>query len=313
MPQLKMSCRIGLFLVNDGDYQELLWDSCQDAAHRFGFPVRTFWAENNSQKQLKQIQDCLREPEEQRPTVVIVSPVREIALISTAHTAARLGVGWVFLLRWSNYMTDLRQEFPKLPIFAVTVDQHDIGRIQGRQFKVLLPQGGKIVYIRGPLGTSSAMRRFAGLQDVLRESSIELFPINSDWTSAGGERAMNDWLQSLQPGRLPSFIVGAQNDAMAMGARKALEEAARTRPDLSMESIRVCGCDGSPGYGQRLVAERKLTSTVIMPPGAGRAVNEIASMLGGGSRPPPQIVLVPVSFPDLRALGAGPAFANAGK
>jgi ribose transport system substrate-binding protein len=297
-----MGCRIALFLVNDGDYQELLWDNCQEAAHRHGFPVRSFWAENDSHKQLKQIESCLNEPEDQRPTAVIVSPVSEIALISTAHTAAGLGIGWALLQRWSNYMTDLRREFSKLPIFSVMADQHDIGRIQGRQFKALLPHGGRLVYIRGPLGTSSAMRRSAGVQQVLQDSSIDLSPINSDWTTDGGARALHDWIRRTEGRELEGVVVAAQNDAMAMGARRALEEVARTRTGFSPESIPVCGCDGSPGYGQRLVRENKLTSTVIMPPGAGRAVDEIASMLAGGPRPHAQIVLDPVSFPELGVL-----------
>jgi ABC-type sugar transport system substrate-binding protein len=297
-----MACRIALFLVNSGDYQELLWDNCQEAAQRYGFPVSAFWADNDSQKQLKQIQGCLREPEDQRPTVLIVAPVREVALISSAHTAARLGIGWVVLLRWANYMADLRQEYSHLPIFTVTVDQHEIGRIQGRQFKALLPGGGKVVYIRGPLGTSSAMRRFAGVEEVLRGSTIELLPINSDWTAEGGARAMKDWMRSLEEHEVPKFIVGAQNDAMAMGAKRALEEIARARLSFSAQSIRICGCDGSPGYGQRLVTEGKLTATVVMPPSAGRAVGEIALMLSGGPRPAAQIVLAPSSFPEPHVL-----------
>jgi ABC-type sugar transport system substrate-binding protein len=288
--------------MNDGDYQELLWDDCLETAHRHGFPVRAFWADNDSQKQIKQIQTCLNEPEEQRPNVVIVSPVREIALISTAHAAVGRGVGWVLLLRWSDYVNELRQEFPRLPIFSVTVDHHDIGRIQGRQFKALLPLGGKLVYIRGPLGTSSAMRRFAGVQEVLQDSSIDLIPVNADWTAEGGARAMKDWMRSFEDRDFPKFIVGAQNDAMAMGARKVLEEAARGRPSLSAEEIRVCGCDGTPGYGRRLVTEGKLTSTVIMPPCSGRAVSEIGSMLKGGPRPPAQIVVAPSSFPEPHVL-----------
>jgi ABC-type sugar transport system substrate-binding protein len=89
---------------------------------------------------------------------------------------------------------------------------------------------------------------------------------------------------------------------MAMGARKVLEEFAQKRASFSAEGIGLCGCDGTPGYGQRLVTEGKLTSTVIMPSGAGRAVSEIALMLAGGPRPPAQIVLAPSSFPELRAL-----------
>jgi ABC-type sugar transport system substrate-binding protein len=297
-----MGVRIALFLMNSGDYQELLWNDCLQAARRHGFAVRAFWADNDSQKQAKQIQACLSEPEDQRPTVVIVNPVREIALISTAHAAAGLGVGWVLLLRWSNYLTDLREEFAHLPIFSVMADQREVGRIQGRQFKALLPRGGELVYIRGPLGTSSAMSRFAGVQEILQGSSIEIATLNGDWTAEGGARAMRGWTTAFQKGELPRFIVGAQNDAMAVGARKALEEIAKERPNFAVESVRICGCDGSPRYGQRLVTEGRLTSTVIMPPGAGRALGEIASMIGGGPRPAAQVILEPQSLPELPLL-----------
>ena len=300
-----MSCRIALFLHNEGEYQELVWDDCQGAAYRHGFAVRSFWAENDSQKQSKQIQACLAEREDLRPNVVMVSPVREVALSSTAYAAAGLGIGWVFLLGWSSYVADLHKEFSKLPIFAVTVDQHEIGRIQGQQFKALLPRGGKLVYIRGPLGTSYAMRRFAGVQEILRGTEIELVPLNGDWSLKGGRRAMADWL-AAQKVESFDFVLGAQNDAMAMGARQSLEEVARTRKGLSAERVRVCGCDGTPSYGRRLVKERKLTSTVIMPSGADRAVDEIASMLAGGPRPAAQIALPPASFPELAALASVP-------
>jgi ABC-type sugar transport system substrate-binding protein len=298
-----MALRIALFLMNSGDYQELLWDDCVRSASKHEAAVRAFWADNDSQKQLKQIVACLGEDEDQRPTVFLVSPVREAALISTARTAASLGVGWVSLLRYSDYLNGLRAEFPSVPIFSVMADQREVGRIQGRQFKALLPQGGELVYVRGPLGTSSAIDRFAGVQETLRGSLIEMATLNGDWTADGGARAMAEWAQTrvnLDPSR---FLVGGQNDAMAMGARRALEEVAKTREGFP-SAIRVCGCDGSPRYGQRYVTEGKLTSTVVMPPVAGRAVDEVASMVGKAEQPPVRILLEPTSFPDLTTLAA---------
>jgi ribose transport system substrate-binding protein len=297
-----MFCRIALFLMNNGDYQELLWDDCVRAAHRHGYPVRAFWADNDSHKQLRQIQGCLSEREDQRPTVLLVSAVKEIALIATARSAATLGVGWVLLLRYNDYLSALRSDYPTAPIFSVTADQREVGRIQGRQFKALLPQGGELVYIRGPLGTSSAINRFAGVQEVLQGSPIELITLNADWTAAGGARALGEWMQSRESIDAAKFVVAGQNDAMAMGARRALEELAKQREWFGGATIRVCGCDGSPRYGHRLVTERKLTSTVVMPPVSGRAVDEMASMLASGARPPAQVVLEPTSFPDLQEL-----------
>src|SRR5580693_10645271 len=119
-----MSSTIALFLMDGGDYQRLLWSDCLLAAERHGFPVRAFWADNDCRKQLRQIQGCLNEPEATRPTVILVSPVREIALISMAHLAAHLGIAWVQLLRWSDYLAPLRLELPHVPIFSVMADQH---------------------------------------------------------------------------------------------------------------------------------------------------------------------------------------------
>jgi ABC-type sugar transport system substrate-binding protein len=302
-----MALRIALFLMNSGDYQELLWDDCVRSAQKHEAAVRAFWADNDSQKQLKQILACVGEAEDQRPTVFLVSPVREAALISTARTATSLGVGWVSLLRYSDYLNGLRGEFPSVPIFSVMADQREVGRIQGRQFKALLPTGGELVYVRGPLGTSSAIDRFAGVQETLRGSPIEMATLNADWTADGAARAMTEWAQTkvdLDPSRL---LVGAQNDAMAMGARRALEEVSKSREAFPSGAIRVCGCDGSPRYGQRYVTEGKLTSTVTVPPVAGRAVDEVASMLGTGAQPPVRILLKPTSFPDLAALAASAA------
>jgi ABC-type sugar transport system substrate-binding protein len=231
----------------------------------------------------------------------MVSPVREGSLLSTAHEACRLGVGWVVLIRWWDYVNNLRAEFPDLPIFAVVADQKEIGRIQGQQLLALLPRGGELVYIQGPLGTSSAVRRYAGVQEVLRGSPIEVFTVHSDWTLEGGTRAMMDWARVFQRRELPRFIVGAQNDAMAMGARDAVMAVARDRGS-SAEGVSFCGCDGSPAYGQRLVMEGKLAATVIVPAFGGRAIAEVASMLRGGPRPPATIFLKPVPFPEPQEL-----------
>ena len=299
-------CFVALFSMDDGEYQELLRDEFLRTARGYGFPSRVFRADSDSEKQVAQIQDCLREPPDRRPTVIMVSPVRESPLLSTAYEAARLGVGWVSLLRSWDYVNDLRKEFSDLPIFSVVADQTEIGRMQGQQLLALLPRGGELVYIQGPIGTSSAVRRHAGLQEVLRGAAVNMFTLHSDWTREGGARAMLDWARVFQGRELPAFIVGAQNDLMAMGARDAIEELARERPRFSRESAFFCGCDGSPSYGQRLVTEGKLASTVIMPLCAGRAISEIASMLHGGPLPPATIELRPESFPNPHLLTRAP-------
>jgi ABC-type sugar transport system substrate-binding protein len=210
-------------------------------------------------------------------------------------------------------MAHLREEFPRLPVFSVAADQVEIGRIQGRLFRAMLPEGGDLLYIRGPLGISSAQRRFEGVQEVLQGSSVQMSAISSDWTNDGGRRATTEWLQILRKGKISNFVVGAQNDAMAMGARAALSAAAVARSDPSMARIPIIGCDGSPDYGRRLVSDGKLSATVIMPPTAGRAVSELAAIHDGRGEPAQaEIVLSPESFPDLKVLRTSRARARAG-
>src|SRR5580693_6872808 len=112
-----MTCRIALYLINTQDYSELLRDECLATGHAYGFDVRVFFADNDPTRQVSQIEGCLNEREGARPTALLVHPVREVVLISTAHRAARLGLAWVLLNRWSDSVVDLRAEFPHLPVF----------------------------------------------------------------------------------------------------------------------------------------------------------------------------------------------------
>jgi ABC-type sugar transport system substrate-binding protein len=298
------SREIVFFQRGDGEYQDLLRQDCTDASRRHGFEVRVFSANNDSAKQVLQIQASLDAAKDRKPVAFIVCPVREAALFSVAHAAARAGIGFVVLLRSSAYVSDLHDEFAEVPIFCALCDQWEIGRIQGRCFRELLPNGGEVVYIRGPLGTSSALRRFEGVQEVLAGSPLQLYTATTDWTLEGGALAMRQWLEILEHRNLPNLVIGAQNDAMAMGARGALEQVARQRADVELHRIPIVGCDGSPGYGTRLVADGKLAATVIMPPVAGIAVGELAAWVSGRPRPPAEVVVRPTPYPQPEALGS---------
>jgi ABC-type sugar transport system substrate-binding protein len=290
---------IALFLRTlTNDYQELLREDCTAAAARRGYALAVFSADNDPDRQARQIRDCLAETSGTRPTVVFVSPVRENMLLVTAYEAARSGVGWVVLNRSSDYLPELRKAFPDVPLFCVNADQVEVGRIQGRQFKILLPAGGELLYVQGPILTSSAQKRLLGLQQVLKGTPIKMSTFSADWSQQGGEQAAKSWAQVFRHRDVPACVVGAQNDSMAMGVRKAfLEEAdARQRPDIAR--IRITGCDGSPAYGQRLVSQRELTATVIIPSAAGRAVDELTAFLDRRRTPPAEVVLEVTPYPD---------------
>jgi ABC-type sugar transport system substrate-binding protein len=288
--------------MNDGEYQKMNQQDFVEAAARLGVAVENYSAAGDSARQADQIVSCLNRDQSKRPNAILVSPVREAALVGAAHRAARLGVGWVLLGRWNSFIKDMRGEFPRLPIFCVTADQVEIGRIQGRQILALLPNGGELVCICGPVGVSSVTRRLAGLREVLDNRSFHVYNVNSDWTTLGGTNLMNEWLQIFASGKLPEFGVAAQNDEMAMGARHALIARARVESGFLAARVPIVGVDGAAGFGQRLIREESISATVIVPPTAGRAIQEVVSMLrSGGPRPESEVVLAPSPFPNANA------------
>jgi ABC-type sugar transport system substrate-binding protein len=298
-----LNLRIALFLRAAGnEYQDLVREDCRTAALRHGLAVREINAENDSTRQFKQIEDCLAEPASSRPRAILVSPVDESGLRSLAREAARMGIGWVSLNRACDYLAELRREFPSVPLFSVHPDQDQVGRIQAYQLRVLLPAGGHAAYIQGPPSTTSARQRAAALRSGLAGTDIELTPFSSDWSVEGGRRAAQEWLELAGRSTSENRAVVAQNDSMGYGARLALIEAARQAPGPGLDRIPVLGCDGAPAYGHKLVIDRSLSATVIIPSPASRALDELVAVLAGWRPPASDICLSVSPFPELAVL-----------
>ena len=92
----------------------------------------------------------------------MVETVTGEGLERVARNAADAGVGWVLLNRRVTYLDELRSTHPALPLSTVGTDQAEVGRIQGRQLRALLPGGGPVLYVQGPPDTSVAQERLAG-------------------------------------------------------------------------------------------------------------------------------------------------------
>src|SRR5262249_29564842 len=159
---------------------------------------------------------------------------------------------------------ELHRQHSGLPIGMIGTDHLEIGRIQGRQFQALVPGGGLVVYVQGPADTSAAQDRLAGVEEVCgRESDLKI--VEGLWTAASGERAVAQWLHLKHA--TPPRLIGCQNDAMALGARRALQAAAVKAPGLAR--IPVTGVDGLPDGGRLHVDQGTLAATVITPSNTG--------------------------------------------
>jgi ABC-type sugar transport system substrate-binding protein len=224
--------------------------------------------------------------------------VRINSLDRVARDAVRAGIGWIGLNRRMDSLQSLRQEFPEVPICFVCPDQREIGRIQGRQFRTLLPTGGRILYVQGEATSSPAQDRLEGMRETIEKANLEVASVlDGNWTTEDAERVAGSWLRMVLSGKTRIDLIGCQSDAMAMGVLKALKAVAEylQRPEIAL--IPVTGCDGVPNVGQKLVTQGQLAATVLMPSTGGTAVELMARALSQGERLPAEIKLPPASFP----------------
>jgi ribose transport system substrate-binding protein len=295
----------------DNEFQLLQARDAAAAAKRAGLGVEVVFAENNAMLQVQQLVRIAGAPAAERPKAIVVEPVTGDgeSLERPARKAAAAGIGWVLLNSTARYVEELRREQPQLPVFTVGSDQVEIGRIQGRQCRILMPRGGRLLLIEGPRSASAARERLQGLSEAIAGTGIGTVSLDGQWTEESAARAVRGWLRlrSSQEARID--VVGAQEVSMARGARRAFEElpaAERTR----WERTPLLGIDGVPEVGQKLVDAGVLTATVVMPSNAGPAVDALARWLSAGARPPSHLSLAARSYPDeaelLRRAGGAP-------
>jgi ribose transport system substrate-binding protein len=259
--------------------------------------VEVLFAEATAILQIQQLFRHIHAPEEERPLAIVVEPVAGEGIKRVARAAVAAGIGWVVLTTREPYLTELTELAPTLPIGAVSSDDEEIGRIQGRQIAALLPKGGAILYVEGPPQHSAAPARRRGMEAETRDRNIHVEKtLVGDWSEASAERALRSWFRLKTSEAVHLDLIACQNDHMAMGVRKVL---ATERPGWL--SLPLTGCDGLPEGGQREVQDGRLTATVQKPPTAGAAV-ELLLKLERGAHLPPHLVLPPRSIPALEEL-----------
>jgi ribose transport system substrate-binding protein len=295
---------IGLFLLaRENEYQRLQEASARSTAQQVGALLDVHFSDD-AYVQTKQIYDFVHASP--AGSALIVESVVDETLAPVARHAALAGMGWYLLHRIVAYMDQLRHEFPSLPIGTVTSDQRQIGRIQGKHFAALLGGEGSVLYVQGPAGSTIAVDRLAGMKEAISTTAIKHHLVRGDWSEASGEAAVAKWLEE-SPVRSQLKLVGCQNDAMAVGALRALARAAITHKQPDLGTLPVTGVDGNPEYGMALVNRHKLAATIVMPPAAGKAVELVHQAWTTADFVPPAIVQLPVhSYPELSVLTQRP-------
>ena len=243
---------------NDNDYQQEQAAAAEKAARRLGVDVKIIHANNDALAQSQQLLHFVQDSSVVRPDAIMFEPAGGTAFPQVARAAAAAGIGWVVLNHDVDYVHELRRTY-KVPVFAISSDHQEIGKIQGQQFAAMLPNGGTVLYIEGPANSSAAKDRTAGM--------MKTKPANIQIKSHAGELDGSECISNRQfvaevediSGE-PHRLVGAQDDSMAIGARKAFNELGEGDRAKWMR-IPVTGCDGMPKTGQAWVKNGTLAAT----------------------------------------------------
>ena len=291
--------------TDDNDYQIEQAASAQEAARRLNFDLEIIYAENDAITQSQQLLHIIQSRSGSHPDGIVFEPAGGTALPQVARAAAAAGIGWVVLNRDVDYIAEFRRAY-KVPLFAVTSDHEEIGRIQGRQLRALLPDGGVVLYIQGPSESSAAKQRTSGMYET-KPVEVQIKLMKGQWTEASAYRAVSSWLRLSTSHQTHIDVVAAQDDSMALGAKKAFQELPEGAARDRWVSLPFLGCDGMPKTGQAWVRSGLLAATVIVPANAGQAMELLVKAVHTGALPPERTLTVPCSCPPVENINAAPA------
>jgi ribose transport system substrate-binding protein len=285
-------------MTQENDFQLEQAASAQLAADKFGLQAEIVFADNDAVLQTQQILSYIQDPGK-RPSAILVEPVGT-GMPQVARAAVSAGIGWVLVNGGVDYISELRSR-SKAPVFAIVSDHEEIGRIQGRQIAALLGDEDCVLYIEGPTVRDVSRLRTQGMMST-KPPKVTVKKLKGDWTQHSGHNAIKSWLSLSTSRDLHVSMIAAQNDDMAIGARRAFEEVGDLGERDAWLTRPIIGCDGVPKSGQRWVGEGKLAATVISPPLPGEAMQLLANAFKTGSPPAERTVVVPSSFPALNQL-----------
>jgi ABC-type sugar transport system substrate-binding protein len=288
-------------ITSDNDYQVEQAKAAEQTAQRLGVNVQVVYAGSDAIGQSQQLLTMIQSAGS-HPDGIIVEPGGGTAFPHVARAAVSARIGWAVLNREADYVGELRRT-AKVPVFGVSSNHLEVGRIQGRQVAALVPKGGTVLHIQGPSTTAAGRYRTVGIEQT-KPTNVKLIQFRGSWTGESAYKAVSSWMQLSTSKKTPIDMVCAQNDDMAMGARRAFQEHADSAVKDKWLRLPFTGCDGLPSTGQAYVKSGLLAATVVIPPNTSAAIEMLVEGLRTGRQPTEILLTTPTSVPSLEDLAA---------
>jgi len=184
----------------------------QTKADELGVKLTVYDGGKDPAKQINQIETAIS----QGIAAIIVEPASVDGIIPAVKAAREAGIPVVIL---NQKITD-----QSIASTFVGVSNVDGGKMEMSAAVADMGGEGKVALLLGPMGSDAQIGRSEGYQAIIDESKgkVEVvYELTANWTTDEALAVVETWLSS---GKEINAIV-AQNDGMAMGALKAVEDA----------------------------------------------------------------------------------------
>jgi len=228
---------IGVSIVNfDNNFQTLLRQGIEARAAEVGVSVQIEDAQNDSAKQLDQINNFIANGVD----AIIVTLVDTAASPQLTARAAEAGVPLVYINLEPQDVANLPDK--QVYVGSNEVESGTLGAFEA--CKLLRAQGksagAKGYIIMGSLSHQAALQRTKDVEDIVGIDMCNFVTIldkqSSEWSREAAGNLMTNWLST---GEVPD-VVFANHDDSAIGAILALKSA-----NIPMEDVVVVGVDAT--------------------------------------------------------------------
>jgi ABC-type sugar transport system substrate-binding protein len=277
-------------------YQALQEEAARTEGARAGLEVEIVFAPGFDHLRVigKRLRDAGRPPLD----AVVVEPGSVSATSFLLKDLKKAATGLVLLNAWSDEVETYAKAWGAgLPFGTVSTNHARIGVIQGQQVTGMLSGQSHVLCVTGPMQSSSAVERLAGLKSAL-DPGMTLYEAEAgEWTEADGASAFERWYALFRSRTFVVDAIAAQSDELAIGAREA--SAAVTRPNHRdmFAKARFLGVDACPAFGRKRVASGELAASVSTPANTGEAIRYLVKFWATGEPVPIRAFTVPTPYP----------------
>lgn len=219
-------------------------------------------SEDDIENQIKDIEQLISE----KVDLLIVSPIKSKPITPIVEKVFKSGIPVLIVDRKTdgdNYTAYLGG------------DNYEVGTNAGNYLASLSNENKKIIEIKGLTGSSPALERSLGFNDVINSApNLEVVKtIEGNWESYSIKDSLRIALDEIED----VGYIFVHNDRMALGTWEIVKE------KKLLNQIKIVGVDGlnGPNGGIQLVKEQKLLATILYPTGGDEAIRLALRILNG--------------------------------